>query len=97
LTPIHLHAVFQPYVKVTIRGDSFRIAEVNVYAERLFAQQKRFMQMTGDALYYWETKSLDVPKTGSISLHGVDPNLPDWEDYEGEIPETGSYQLIVER
>ena len=97
LTPIHLHAVFQPYVKVTIRGNSFRIAEVNVYAERLFAKKRRFMQMTGDALYNWETKSLDVPKTGSISIHGFDPNLPDWEDYEGEIPETGSYQLIVER
>jgi Restriction endonuclease len=97
LTPIHLRAVFQPYIKVTIRGDSFRIAEINVHAERLIAKKRRFMQMTGDALYNWETKSLDIPKTGSISIHGFDPNLPDWEDYDGEIPETGSYQLIVER
>jgi hypothetical protein len=53
--------------------------------------------MTGDALYDWATKSLKIAPTGKVSLHGFDPNMPDWEDHDGEIPETGPYQFIIHR
>ena len=55
------------------------------------------MQMTGDALYDWHAGRLTVPATGSLSVHGFDPNLTGWDEHVGEIPATGLYQLIIHR
>jgi hypothetical protein len=97
VTPITLWGTFQPYAEVTICGETFQISEITCQAQRLFTKKSRFMQITGDALYNWETKSLNIPRTGSITIRGFDPNLPDWQDYDGEIPETGLYNFIIDR
>ena len=55
------------------------------------------MQMTGDAFFDWQTNKLSVPATGSVSIHGFRSDLSDWDDYEGDIPETGKYQFVIDR
>jgi len=95
--PITLRAVFHPNAQVVIGGETFLVSEIKVRAERHMATKRRFMPITGDGLYNWQTKCPDVPETGSVRIHGFNPNLPDWEDYSGDIPETGPYQLVVDR
>lgn len=95
--PIILRAEFQPNAQVVICGDDFLVSGIKVCAERHLTVKRRLMPMTGDGLYDWQTKCLDVPATGSVSIHGFAPDLSDWEDYDGEIPETGPYQFIVDR
>ena len=95
--PINLHTDFNPYITVKIKGETFRISEITVRAYRLITNKKRFMQMTGDALYNWDTKTANIPKEGSISIHGFSPDMTDWEEFDGEIPETGPYQFVIER
>jgi hypothetical protein len=43
------------------------------------------------------TGRLKVPAAGSVGVHGFEPNLTSWDDYDGDIPKTGSYQLVVHR
>jgi hypothetical protein len=95
--PVNLQADFHPYITVTIRGETFRISKIHVRAQRVITNKRRFMQMTGDALYNWESKTANIPKTGFISIHGFDLNMTDWEEFEGDIPETGPYQFVIER
>jgi Restriction endonuclease len=94
---IELRAEFSPYLKVQVGSATYRILEIRARAERHLEKKKRLMLMTGDALYDWHTGKLKVPAAGSVSVHGFEPNLTGWDDYDGDIPETGLYQLVVHR
>lgn len=96
-TPINLQADFNPYITVKIKGETFRLSKIHVSATRLITNKRGFMQMTGDALYNWETKTANIPKGGSITIHGFNPDMTNWEEFDGDIPETGPYQFIIDR
>jgi hypothetical protein len=66
-------------------------------AERTCRKKTRFMQMTGDAFFDWQTNQLSGPAKGSVSVHGFRSDLSDWEDSDGDIPATGPYQLMIDR
>lgn len=95
--PIRLNAKFATPISVNIKNQSFRLSEITLRAGRICQKKKRFMQMTGDALFNWQTNTLYVPTRGRISVHGFRTDLSDWEDYDGEIPQTGAYQFIIDR
>jgi hypothetical protein len=95
--PITLTAKFAMPISVTIKSQPFRLSEITLKAERICQKKKRFMQMTGDAFFNWQTNTLSVPRNGHISVHGLRSDLLDWEDYDGEIPRTGAYQFIIDR
>jgi hypothetical protein len=97
LRPIELRAEFSPYLRVQVGSTTYQILEIRARAERHLEKKKRLMQMTGDALYDWHTGKLKVPAAGSVSVHGFEPNLTGWDDYDGDIPETGPHQLVVHR
>jgi hypothetical protein len=94
--PFTLNAKFKNPVSVDMNGHTFAVAEITVIANRVCEKECRFMQMTGDAFFDWQTGSLSVPAAGSVSLHGFRPDLSDWQDCEGEIPATGPYQFVIE-
>lgn len=95
--PFALNAKFDSPVSLTIQNRSYAVSEITVSAERVCRKKSRFMQMTGDAFYDWQTKTLSVPATGSVTLHGFRSDLSDWEDYNGDIPQTNPYQLVIDR
>jgi Restriction endonuclease len=94
--PFTLNAKFDNPVSVTMSGRPFVVAEISVTANRACRKKCRFMQMTGDAFFDWQTTSLSVPATASVSVHGFRPNLSDWQDFEDEIPATGPYQFVID-
>jgi hypothetical protein len=95
--PIRLSAKFAPPISVTIKNRSFLLSEIALRAGRICQKKKRFMQMTGDAFYNWQTNTLSAPQDGRIHVHGFRTDLFDWDDYDGEIPKAGAYQFIINR
>jgi hypothetical protein len=95
--PIRLDAKFPAPISVTIKNQSYQLSQITLRAERICRKKKRFMQMTGDAFFNWQTNTLSAPSDGRISVHGFRTDLSDWEDYDGEIPPTGAYQCVIDR
>jgi hypothetical protein len=96
--PIRLNAKFPKLLSVMIKNRTYRLSELTLRAERTCQKKKRFMQMTGDALFNWQTNSLSIPSDGRISVHGFRIDLSDWKNYEGDIPQkTEPYQFIIDR
>lgn len=84
-------------VKMKINGDHFGVNEITTVARRVVKNKTCFMRLTGDAFYDWDTQVISVPAKGEVSIHGVDPNMVGWEDYDGDIPAIGKYQSIIHR
>lgn len=95
--PFALNAKFDAPVSLTIQNRPYEASEITVTAERICRKKSRFMQMTGDAFFDWQTNSLSVPARGSVTVRGFRSDLSDWEDYDGEIPEIGPYQCVIDR
>ncbi len=94
--PFTLNAKFDNPVSVTMNELPFAVSEITVTANRVCQKKCRFMQMTGDAFFDWQTTSLSVPANGSVSLHGFRPDLSDWQELDGQIPTTGPYQFVID-
>jgi hypothetical protein len=84
-------------LRVSISGQSYKVAAIRVTATHTFRKKKRFMQISGDAFFDWDTGSLRAPATGRISVGPLDPNLSDWEECTEEIPPTGPLQMVIDR
>lgn len=95
--PFALNAKFDAPISLTIQNRPYEASEITVTAERICRKKNRFMQMTGDAFFDWQTNELRVPPRGSITVRAFRSDLSDWEDYDGEIPETGPYRCVIDR
>jgi hypothetical protein len=87
---------FEVPLEITVREQPYLISEVVFSAVRTVRKKSRFMQITGDAMLNWETKKVSIPPKATISVHQFNPCLTDWDDYDGEIPETCPYQFTIE-
>jgi hypothetical protein len=97
---IRISTEFDPYIRVHILGGSFNISRFSSHSHRVFQKMCKFIQMTGDALYDWETRSTKIPAGASISMHGLTSDMSQWSPYHGEIPEEAGvapYQILVTR
>ena len=95
--PFALNIKFDAPVSLTIQNRSYEASEMTVTAERTLREKSRFMQLTGDAFFDWQANGLSVPAKGPVTVHGFRSDLSDWEDYDGEVPEIGPYQCVVDR
>ena len=86
---------FEKRLRVSLSGQSYQVAAIRVTATHSFRKKKRFIQMSGDAFFDWDTGSLRAPAAGHIAVGPLEPNLADWEECTEEIPPTGPPQMVI--
>ncbi len=95
--PIGIAAEFDSPVQVSIADRRYWLSKIEVNAQRHAQKKRKFFQMTGDAFIDCLRKRILVPPQGLIQVHEFAPDLLNWDDFEGDLPLPGPYQLLVTR
>jgi Restriction endonuclease len=91
-----LRATFDSTVTMTIGGSNCNVVEIVASAKRIMRIKRRFVQMSGDAIVDWHTKTAKVPASGKLFLGWFQGDLSDWQDHEGDIPNLDGYQFVID-
>lgn len=83
-TDLPLQVVFKETQQLQIEGELYPVTSIVVKAKRVCDKKKRFVRVTGEAMFDWETSKLSIPAEGKVTFtlpHGFD----DWQEFDGDI------------
>ncbi len=70
-----------------IDGQLRSVTEIVFHALRQREVRTKFVPITGDMFYDWQTMSWSLPSGGSLYTGTFSPDFSDWEAFEGEVPQ----------
>ncbi len=83
-TDLPLQVVFKETQQLQIEGELHPVTSIVINAKRVCDKKKRFVRVTGEATFDWETSKLLIPAEGKVMFtlpHGFD----DWQEFDGDI------------
>jgi hypothetical protein len=80
---------FEEPKPMMVNGEPRDILAVKFSASRGTRVETKFLSLSGQAFYGWQEQSWKWPHRGIIMTSPINhPTYSDWDDYEGDIPES---------
>jgi hypothetical protein len=84
--PVCLDVRFKQSVTIWSDNGTQDVTRILVIAHRVCKAKRGMVQVTGDALYDWQTEQIKWPIGGMLHAYVTSDMIADWEDYAGDIP-----------
>ncbi len=85
-----LEVTFDAPTGIEIEGSHYLVSGITCTARRIYKKKRMWVHWSGDAFYDWHTSQMTIPSQGSVIGSGVETDLSNWPDFEGDIPDLGA-------
>lgn len=101
-TYVHTHASgvctltirFPEPRSILIGGYPFEATRIVIRAVRSYEQRWKHVLLVGKAIYNWGTGQLVLPKACTLESQPFQPDVSDWELFDGDIPAPDNLRLL---
>jgi len=92
--PFSLPVTFKQPTMMEVDGNLYPVVMIRADTVRTIEKKKRFLLLTGDGFYNWATGKLHYPAGGQLVTEWWRPDMSDWDDYDGPMPDPKDVPLI---